>query len=399
MVRRALVVAGVSLSVGAAAVCCASRGAFDANETSDAPATGDVAQARDAERVQDVSEPTDAPGASRITRVYVGQDDEQLVVFALDDATGALTELSRTAIPGSTSFVALDASGTRGAAVLEGDAQVVGLAITPGTGAARESGARRSSRGAGPTHVSIDAGGAHALVANYGAGSVASFPLGVDGALGDALDEEIPGANAHQILTTPSHRWALVPCLGADRVAVLAFDATSGALSGASAHDTAEGAGPRHLAITASGTHVYLANELDSSLEALSFDEASGTLESLGAVSTLPAGSASRNSVAEIALGPGERFVYVSNRGHDSIAVFAIGTDHRVQARGHALLEARRPRSFAIDPLGRYLLAGAQDDDVIVRFRIEDDGTLTRLGATPTTGSPTFVGAFAIPRE
>jgi 6-phosphogluconolactonase len=334
MVRRALVFSGV-VGLGAIAICCASEEPSPDAASLDAPTPSDVAPDDSSAPVDDTNEPSpspDAASASRVTRVYVGQDDAQLVVFALDDATGALTELSRTAIAGSTSFVALDGSGTRGAAVLEGDAEVVGLAITPGTGAAREVGSRRSSRGAGPTHVSIDGTGTRALVANYGGGTVSSFSLGADGALSEALDDEAPGANAHQILTTPSNRWALVPCLGSDRVAVLAFDATTGSLSGASAHDTAEGAGPRHLVVTADGAHVYLANELDSSLEALSFDEASGTLESLGVVSTLPAGFASRNSVAEIALGAGERFVYVSNRGHDSIAIFAIGADHRVEA-------------------------------------------------------------------
>lgn len=397
MVRRALVFSGV-VGLGAIAICCASEEPSPDAASLDAPTPSDVAPDDSSAPVDDTNEPSpspDAASASRVTRVYVGQDDAQLVVFALDDATGALTELSRTAIAGSTSFVALDGSGTRGAAVLEGDAEVVGLAITPGTGAAREVGSRRSSRGAGPTHVSIDGTGTRALVANYGGGTVSSFSLGADGALSEALDDEAPGANAHQILTTPSNRWALVPCLGSDRVAVLAFDATTGSLSGASAHDTAEGAGPRHLVVTADGAHVYLANELDSSLEALSFDEASGTLESLGVVSTLPAGFASRNSVAEIALG-GRRALRL--RVQSRARLHRDLRDRcRPSRRGHALLEARRPRSFAIDPAGRHLLVGAQDDDLIVRFRVEDDGSLTRLGTTPTSGSPTFVGAFAIP--
>ena len=383
---------GAVLGLSATALCCATREPSDVGpalggDSPDLPSVEDAPVTDDASRVE----------GDRVTRVYVGQDDAQLVVFALDDDAGMLTELSRTPIAGSTSFVTMDPSGTRGAAVLEDASEVVGLAFAPGTGAVREVGSRRSSRGAGPTHVSIDRTGGYALVADYGGGTVGSYALGADGSLGDSVDGEAPGADAHQILTTPSNRWALVPCLGADHVAVLSFDAATGALATASIHATHEGAGPRHLVVTRGGDHVYLANERDSSVEVLAFDDASGAVRTLEVESTLPSEFDGRNTVAEIALGNSEGFVYVSNRGHDSIAVFAIEDDHRVVLRGHALLGARRPRSFAIDPAGRFLLAASQDDDVIVRFRIEDDGSLTRLGTTPTSGSPTFVGAFAIP--
>ena len=246
---------------------------------------------------------------------------------------------------------------------------------------------------------SIDRSGSFALIANYGGGTVASYTLASDGSLSDSVDDDAPGDNAHQIVTSPSNRWALVPCLGSDRLRVLAFDPATGRFSASSDHDTEADAGPRHFVITADGTHVYLANELDSTLSVLAFDDATGALTHVQTLSTLPSSFTRRNSVAEIAFGADERFVYVSNRGHDSIAIFAVGGDRTVEARGHALLEAGRPRSFAIDPRGRWLLAGSQDDDVIVRLRIEDDGSLTRVGTAPTTGSPTFVGAFAIPSE
>jgi len=333
----------------------------------------------------------------RATRVYTAQDDQQIVVHSLSDTDGALVELGRTRVTGGSSFMAIDASGSRGAAVLERSDEVVGLRYAPGTGIVAEAGMRRSSRGGGPTHVSLDATGGWALVANYGGGTIASYALDATGALSDSADDEAPGARAHLIVTSPSNSWALVPCLGVDRVAVLAFDDTSGMLTPASTRMADAGAGPRHLAITADGRFVYVNNELDSTLDVLSFDDATGVLSHLQTISTLPAGFSGANTTAEIAFGPGERFVYVSNRGHDSIAIFAIGADHRVEARGHARLEARRPRSFAIDPAGRFLLAGSQDDDVVVSFRIEADGSLTRTVATPMTGSPTFVGAFAIP--
>ncbi len=399
---------GVVVALAGLAICCESMPDDRDAEGIDAP--GRDTPGLDSPSAID-SPSADVPGfgdielafpdaaIARVTRVYAGQDDQQLVVFSLDDADGSLVEIGRTRIAGGTSFVAIDPSGTRGAAVLEGDDEVVGLSFARATGIASEVGSRRGSRGGGPTHVSIDRAGRFALIANYGGGTVASYSLGDDGALSDAIDDDAPGMNAHQIVTSPSNRWALVPCLGSDHLRVLAFDAGLGTFGASMDHDTAADAGPRHFVITADGTHVYLANELDSTLEVLAFDDATGALTHVQTLSTLPSTFTSRNSVAEIALGVDERFVYVSNRGHDSIAVFAIESDHRVEARGHTLLEAGRPRSFAIDPRGRWLLAGSQDDDVIVRLRIEDDGSLTRVGALPTTGSPTFVGAFAIPAE
>ncbi|MBN8616104.1 MAG: lactonase family protein [Deltaproteobacteria bacterium] len=400
---------GVVVALAGLAVCCGSSTSDPDAEGFDAPgrdAPGlDTTSAIDSPSVADVPTTNDVelafPDAplSRVTRIYAGQDDQQLVVFALDDADGSLVEIGRTRIEGSTSFVAIDPSGTRGAAVLEGDDQVVGLSFARGSGLASEVGSRRDSRGGGPTHVSIDRSGSFALVANYGGGTVASYTLASDGSLSDSVDDDAPGDNAHQIVTSPSNRWALVPCLGSDRLRVLAFDPATGRFGASRDHDTEADAGPRHFVVTADGAHVYLANELDSTLSVLAFDEATGALTHVQTLSTLPSSFSSRNSVAEIAFGADERFVYVSNRGHDSIAVFAITPDHTVEARGHTLLEAGRPRSFAIDPRGRWLLAGSQDDDVIVRLRIEDDGSLTRVGAAPTTGSPTFVGAFAIPSE
>jgi 6-phosphogluconolactonase len=216
--------------------------------------------------------------------------------------------------------------------------------------------------------------------------------------LGDSSDTAAPGMRAHQILTTPSNDWVLVPCLGANHVATLAFDEEAGTFEDGSELDTAAGAGPRHVAISADGATVYLTNELNSTVQVLALDESTGVLTARSTVSSLPSGFSGSNSTAEIALHPNGRVLYVSNRGHDSIAIFAIQDDGTLTAMGHALLMARTPRSFAVDPSGHFLLAGAQNDDEIVRFRIETDGSLTRLGSTSTTGAPTFVGIFEVAR-
>jgi 6-phosphogluconolactonase len=295
--------------------------------------------------------------------------------------------------------MAFDPSGRRAVVVLEGSDEVVALALAPGTGIPTEVGARRDARGDGPTHVSLDRTSAHALVATYGGGTVSSFPLGADGALGDALDTEAPGARAHMIATDPSNRWAIVPCLGDDRVAVLAFDPSRGALAPATASDAPDGAGPRHFAITLDGGFVYVNDELSSTVGAYTFDRATGTLTRFQTISTLPPGFSEPNTTAEIALAPGEQFLYVSNRGHDSVACFHVRPDHTLEAHGHWLLEARRPRSFAVEPVGGWLLVGAQDDDVVVAARIAGDGAITPGARTTLSGSPIFVGVTEVPLE
>lgn len=351
----------------------------------DVPEAGLDAPARDA--------PVDAP-PPRPVRLFTAQGDGQVVVLeiALD---GSLIEVGRVALAGGPSFLDVDPTGARALVALEGASEVALLALEPGTGRPSVLGARRSSEGAGPAHVAFDRSGGWALAATYGGGTVASWPV-TAGGLGASASTRAPGARAHQIVPSATNRWMLVPCLGDDRVAVLSFDPATGALGSGPTYTTDAGQGPRHLVL---GTGVvYLANELLSTVETLTFDEASGALTRTQRLSTLPAAFSGTNSVAEIALHPDGRTLYVSNRGHDSIAVFAVEDDRSLRLVEHALLEARRPRSFAIDPSGTWLFAGAQADDVIVRFRIEADGTLTRDGATATSGAPTFVGVFAIAR-
>lgn len=342
--------------------------------------------------------PSDVPGdaPSPLYRVLTGQGDGVIATFELTDS-GELNELGRTRVSGGPSFIDVARSGREGAVVLEGSGQIVMLSLAAGTGVVSELGGRRGSEGGGPTHVSIDRSGRWAMLANYGGGTIAVFPFQRGVGLGASSDTAAPGMRAHQILTTPSNDWVLVPCLGADHVATLAFDDAAGTLEDSSELDMAAGAGPRHVAITRDGRTVFLTNELSSTVQVLALDERTGVLTARSTVSSLPSGFGGSNTTAEIALHPSERFLYVSNRGHDSIAVFAID-DGTLSPMGHALLMARTPRSFAIDPSGRFLLAGAQSDDEIVRFSIATDGSLTRLGTTGTSGAPTFVGVFEVAR-
>ena len=349
----------------------------------------------------DASEHGDAAAADggtpgpRTVRVYVGRPDGDLVVHAIG-ADGALAETSRTRTGHFPSFAALAPDGRSMYVVQEGSAQVVALAVEPGSGRTTVRNAQPSG-GDAPTHVSLDREGRFALVANFGAGTVRVFPIAGDGSLGAPVDTESPGANAHAIQVDRSNRWVLVPCRDADRVVIYGLDADTGALTLNATHRTASGAGPRHLAFDADGDRAYLVNEYGSSVDVLAFDPTAGTLDHLQTLSTLPDGFSGSNTGSEILVHPSGRFVYASNRGHDSIAAFEIGGDGTLSARGHALLMARTPRSMAITPDGARLYAGALEGGVVVRFAIGGDGALSREGTTPSSSDPYFVGAFAIP--
>lgn len=358
----------------------------------------DDAAPRDA---MDASELDDAgsadggtPGRAPV-RVYVGRPDGDLVVHAIG-ADGALTEISRTRTGHFPSFAALAPDGRSMYVVHEGSAQVVSLAVEPGTGRTTVRNAQPSG-GDAPTHVSLDREGRFVLIANFGAGTVRVFPIAGDGSLGAPVDTESPGANAHAIVVDRSNRWVLVPCRDADRVVIYRLDADTGALTLNATHRTASGAGPRHLAFDADGDRAYLVNEHGSSVDVLAFDATAGTLHHLQTISTVPDGFSGSNTGSEILVHPNGRFVYASNRGHDSVAVFEIGGDGTLSARDHALLMARTPRSMAITPDGARLYAGALDDGVVVRFAVGPDGALAREGSTPSSSAPFFVGAFAIP--
>lgn len=254
---------------------------------------------------------------------------------------------------------------------------------------------QQPSGGAGPCHVTLDAAGRHALVANYGGGSVASLPIGDDGTLkppvsviqhhGSSVNpRRQEGPHAHSINLDADNRFAFAADLGVDEVRVYRFDAGTGSLSPhePAAARLAPGAGPRHLAFHPSGRFAYVINELDSTLTAFSYDRVAGRLSALQTVNTLPAEFAGENYPSEVAVHPTGSFVYGSNRGHDSIAFFAVdpGTG-ALRPSGHAPSGGRCPRHFAIDPSGGWMIVGNQNSDNVVLFRIDvETGALLPTG-------------------
>ena len=251
------------------------------------------------------------------------------------------------------------------------------------------------SEGGAPCYVSVDKSGRVALVANYGGGSVALLPIEANGALEPAHVVQHSGTgpnaerqeapHAHCIIPDPSNRFALAADLGADRVFVYRLDLDGKALrpiEGGRGGGTAvmrPGAGPRHLAFHPTLPLVFVANELDSTVATLRFDKERGALAVQDARSTLPAGWTGTNYPADIHVVSSGRTVYVSNRGHNSIAVFSVAASTGALALEQVIAtEGDWPRNFALHPTGRWLLvANQRSDSVIVFARDPDTGRLT----------------------
>ncbi|MEZ8219838.1 6-phosphogluconolactonase [Candidatus Fervidibacteria bacterium JGI MDM2 JNZ-1-D12] len=265
---------------------------------------------------------------------------------------------------------------------------------------------QQPSKGVGPCHLTVDKTGKFVLVANYGSGSVAVLPILPDGRLGEATcsiqhegksvnPQRQEGPHAHSINLDPANKFAIVADLGIDKLLVYRFDATKGILE---PNDppfaaTAPGAGPRHIAFHPNGKFVYAINELNSTVTAYRYDAVKGTLTELQTVSTLPEGFTGNNTTAEVQVHPSGRFLYGSNRGHDSIAVFAIDeATGKLSPLGHQSIQGRTPRNFGIDPTGTYLFAANQDSDNIVVFRIDaQTGKLEPTGLIVEIPTPVCV--------
>jgi len=262
---------------------------------------------------------------------------------------------------------------------------------------------RQQSGGGGACHLVVNKSGKFLLVANYGSGSIADFPLKDDGSIGSLaskvqFDGSGPnakrqkGPHAHEVVLSADDRFLFVPDLGTDQVKIFRFEPTTGALTPnkPAFASVKPGAGPRHFAIAPHGGFAYVLDEMGSSVTVFKLDPSSGALAEVEAVSTLPDDNAKVNNSAEIQIDPAGSFLYASNRGHDSIAVLAIdrqsGKLSRVQI---APSGGATPRNFTIDPTGKHMLVANQDSNNIVLFdRDPKTGKLTPVGKTVTTPSP-----------
>lgn len=350
--------------------------------------------------------------------VYVGtytsgsSPSEGIYKLEFDPGTGKLTPKGAAAKLQDPSFLAVHPSGRFLYAVNElGEFQetkgggVSALSLDPATGDLKLLNQQPTSGGA-PCHLTIDAQGRNVLVANYSGGSVACLPIAEDGTLkpmssfiqhqGHSVDPARQKApHAHSINLDPSNRFALVADLGLDQVLVYKFDGEQGKLT---PNDppfakVEPGAGPRHLAWHPSGAFAYVITEMGNTVDALAYDAEKGTLREIQSVSTLPADFQGTSYCAEVVAHPSGKFVYGSNRGHDSLAIFAVDQDSgKLTPAGHQSTLGKTPRNFAIDPTGKFVLAANQETDSIAVFRVDPQtGALTAVGEPVSIPKPVCV--------
>lgn len=329
---------------------------------------------------------------------YVGSGNGNITAYTVNVATGAMTLLGTT--PGGTnpSFLAFDPPRGRLYAVNEGSpGQIAAFSLASDGGLQLLN--RVSSQGAGPAHVSVSPSGAYLFAANYTGGNVSVLPARPgDGGLGPSTDVEASGGQAHQIISSADGTRVYVPCKAADHVAQYAF--SGGALTPLTPPtvSTANGAGPRHLALHPSGQWAFLINELNSTLTSLRV-EADGRLTPVDTKTTLPAGFGGNNTTAEVQVHPNGRFVFGSNRGHNSIVTFRVDpATGQLTLVGHAPTGGNTPRHFDLDPSGQLILVGNQGSGTVHALRIDaNTGVLTPLGQQAQVNSPACVGMTRLP--
>lgn len=327
---------------------------------------------------------------------YTGADSKGIYVFEFDTTDGVPGEARLAAETVNPSFLAIDPTQRFLYAVSEVDAfqgqkggAVSAFKIDAKTGQLAPL-STEPTGGSGPCHLVVDAAGKNVLAANYGGGSVAVLPIGADGRLGprsgfaqhkgsSVNKDRQKEPHAHSVNLDPTNQFAFVADLGLDKVLVYRFEPSGGTITPntPAAALLPPGAGPRHFTFHPSGKIAYVINELNSTVNAWTYDPERGVLSPLQAISTLPVGFKGANYPADIHAHRSGKFLYGSNRGHDSIVVYRIdpatGKLTYVENQSNSI---KNPRNFSIDPTGTFLLVANQDADSIVVFRID-----------PTTGA------------
>ena len=346
-----------------------------------------------------------------------GQPSEGIYVYRMDPADGTLTYVGSGDPGPNPSFLAVHPSGRFLYAVNEvGEVNgqrgggVSAFAFDPATGQLTLLN-QENAHGSISCHITVDAAGKFALAANYGSGDVLVLPINPDGTLRSAshiVDHVslVPGAEpntsrAHSILLDPGQHYALAADLGLDRIMIYRYDGVNGKLNlnlNQPWVQAVKGAGPRHFDFHPNGRYVYLINELNATVTALAYDSVDGTLTELQTLSALPAGYEGPKSCADIHVSPDGRFLYGSNRGHDSLVIYAIDpASGLLTLVGHTSTQGRTPRNFSLDPTGTFLFAANQDSNTIVTFRRDAaTGQLTPTGQVITVPSPVCLKFLAV---
>lgn len=349
---------------------------------------------------------------------YTGKKSQGIYSFTFNATTGEVgkPELAGEAV--NPSFLAIHPSGKNLYAV--GEVNDVGgkkgggvsaFAIQPDGKLKLLS--QASTVGAGPCFISVDKSGKVALAANYSGGSVVALPIKADGSVGEhtsfvqhegkSVTKRQSQPNAHSVNVSPDNRFAFVADLGLDKILIYKLDPAKGTLT---PNDppfaaVAPGSGPRHFTFHPGGKFAYLINEINLTMTAFSYDATKGALKEIQTVSTLPAadgpGPKPGWSTAEVVAHPNGKFLYGSNRGHDTIAVFSVAADGKITLMQNAPAEVKTPRNFNLDPTGKWLFTEGQGSDTIALFKVDPaTGKLTATGTKLEVGTPVCMKFLAV---
>lgn len=357
--------------------------------------------------------PALAQQAGRLVFVgtYTNDKSHGIFSFRFDEQRGTLTPLGLAIETPSPSFIVASADGRYLFAVNEVDryngeasGSVSSFAVNRETGKLTWL-STQSSKGTNPCHLALDRTGRFLVVANYSSGTIAVLPVGADGRIApatqviahqgkgpDASRQE--GPHAHEVVFSRDNKYVLAVDLGIDKVLVYRFNEGTGALTAnaPAGVSVTPGFGPRHIAFHPDDKRAFVINEMASTITSLTWDAALGTLTAGTSTRTLPADFHGTSTTAEIVVHPNGKFLYGSNRGHDSIAAFAIGATGTLTPIGYEPTRGRTPRHFAIAPDGRWLVAANQDSGTLAVYRLDETtGMLTPSGALVESGTPVCV--------
>jgi 6-phosphogluconolactonase len=339
---------------------------------------------------------------------YTGKGSQGIYVGRFDSETGKLSDFRLAAQTESPSFLALHPNGKFLYAVNEVDqfhgqnaGAVSAFSVDPASGKLVFVN-QVSSGGSGPCHIALDRTGKTAGVANYGGGSFALFPVEASGRLGassqfvkitgkgpNAERQEAP--HTHSVNISPDNTTLVVADLGTDQLLVYRLDAATakGTPADPPFAKVEPGSGPRHAAFSRDGQYLYVLNEIKSTLSTFRFDASTRKLTLLRSMTTLPKGFAGENTTAELAIDRGGRFLYASNRGHDSLAIFDLRDATSPRLTGHQPTGGKEPRHFTLDPSGKWVLAANQNSNNVVVFsRDQDTGQLKPTGQQVQLSQP-----------
>jgi 6-phosphogluconolactonase len=326
-------------------------------------------------------------------------------VYRTDPATGAWTHVQHIGDLINPSYLAVSHDQRFLYAVHGDEDYATAFALDPATGQAKLLN-RAAAGGKNGVREAVDPSGKFLVMANYASGSVAVLPIAPDGSVKEQHQVvQLPGepgphkveqtsSHPHDIVFDPSGRFVLVPDKGLDRVFVFRFDAATGRLAPTEqgSVQSRPGAGSRHLAFHPKLPIVWVLNELDSTIATYQFDAERGALKALQVMSTLPTDFTGYSTTAEIAVSPDGRFVYGSNRGHDSVTIFAVSPEGLLSAVGWQPTQGSSPRFIGLDPAGRFLYAANEQGDTVVTFRVDgSSGKLTPTGQVIKNGSPVTI--------